>query len=145
MLVGAEEVRMGYEFEAPDGAAWGTTSVGWRLARHLAERFGWQPAGTEPPEDWKEGCPWSGLYTGDSGQRVTASDASALAVALCAALGTEEFDSLVAAFGAEFRGQLAAASTATVKLKDGPLRPDEWRRALKELASFCERGPFTIS
>lgn len=135
---------MGYDFEAADGSLWGTTSAGWRLARCLAEPFGWQPAGTEPPEDWEEGRPWSGTYTGNSGQRVTASDASGLAVALRAALASPEFDRLVAAFAAEFRGQLAAASTATVKLTVGPFPPEEWRRALQEFAAFCERGAFSI-
>jgi hypothetical protein len=51
---------------------------------------------------------------------------------------------LVVAFGADFCGQLAAASTPTVTLTAGPFPPDEWRRAATEFAAFCEGGGFSI-
>ena len=95
---------MGYDFERADGVEWGTTSVGWRLLRHLAERFGWRPAGTLPPEDWDAGRPWSCEYTGNSGQRVSPADAAGLAAGLRAAVTSPEFDGLVAEFGADFAG-----------------------------------------
>jgi hypothetical protein len=139
-----EDSSMGYDFEGADGCEWGTTSVGWWLARHLAERFGWRPAGPQPPEDWDTERPWSGEYTGNSGQRVTALDAAGLAAGLRAAVASPAFDSLVTAFGAAFRGQLAAASTATITLTADPFPPDEWRQALQEFAAFCERGAFSI-
>ncbi len=135
---------MGYEFERGDGAEWGTTSVGWRLLRHLGERFGWRPTCTLPPEDWDSGRPWPGEYTGNSSQRVTAADAAGLATGLRAAVASLEFDGLVVEFGADFREQLTAASTPTVKLSAGPFPPDEWRRAAVEFAAFCEGGGFSI-
>jgi hypothetical protein len=136
---------VGYDFEREDGALRGTTSVGWRLLRHLAEGFGWRPSGTLPPEDSDPGRPWAGDYTGNSGQRVTAADAAGLAVGLRAAFASPEFDELVISFGQEFRGQLAAASTPTVTLGVGDFPPDEWRRAAEEFADFCEGGGFEVS
>jgi hypothetical protein len=135
---------VGYDFERADGAEWGTTSVGWRLLRHLAEQFGWRPAGTLPSDDWDDGPAWSGEYTGNTGQWVSAADAAGLAGGLRAAVASPEFDGLVAAFGADFRGQLAAASTPAVTLTAGPLPPGEWRRAALELAAYCEGGAFSV-
>lgn len=135
---------MGYDFERDDAANWGTTSIGWHLLQHLAERFGWRPAGTLAPDDWDDGRIWHGEYTGNSGQRVTAADAAALATALRAAVVSSEFDGQVSAFGAEFRGSLAAASTPIVILISKPFSPDEWRSATLEFACFCEGGGFSI-
>jgi hypothetical protein len=136
---------VGYDFEGGDGSVAGLTSVGWRLARGLAERFGWRPAGSAPPEDWDAGRPWGGAYTGNAGQLVAAPDARALAVGLRAALAAPEFSELVAAFEAEFSRQLAATSTPTVRLTRSPSAPEEWRRSLEEFAAFCERGAFRIN
>ena len=135
---------MGYDFEREDGALWGTTSVGWRLLRHLATGFGWRPSGTLPPEDSDPGQPWAGDYTGNSGQRVTAADAAGLAAGLRAAIASHEFDESVISFGREFRSQLAVASTPTVTLKVGDFPPDVWRQAAEELTAFCEGGGFEI-
>src|SRR2546423_13839985 len=69
-------------------AAWNWQ--GWRGVLELGHRYGWIPAGTEPPL-WDEGGPWdgrpwNGTYFCNDGQRVTAEDAHALADALERAL-----------------------------------------------------------
>lgn len=135
---------MAYDFERADGSKWGITSVGWRLLRHLAEQFGWEPAGTLPPEDAPTDATWAGDYAGNSGQLVTAADAAELAVALRAALASPKFEVIVVAFGADFRGQLAAHSTPTTTLTAGPFPPDEWRRAAEEFAALCDGNAFRI-
>jgi hypothetical protein len=134
-----------YDFEGSDGSVVGLTSIGWWLARGLAERFGWRPAGTEPPDDWDAGRPWDGSYTGNSGQLVAAPDARRLAVGLRVALAAPEFGELVGEFEAEKRRQLASASTSTLRLTLRPSAPEGWRQSLEEFAAFCDRGAFRIN
>lgn len=50
----------------------------------------------------------------------------------------------VVTFAAEFRGQLAEASTPVVSLSAKPFPQDEWRRAAMGFAAFCEAGGFSI-
>ena len=59
------------------------THYSWRRALRLAERYGWQPAGTrlEDAEEWTEGD-----YFTRGQQLVVAEDAAALASALAEAL-----------------------------------------------------------
>ena len=63
----------------------------WQFMLALAERYGWQPRGTEPPEEdategglWHDD--WDGRYVPICGQSVTEQDARALADALERAL-----------------------------------------------------------
>ena len=52
----------------------------WRELLELARTHGWKPEGTVPTEH--TGTPWSGGYTSNDWQRVTASDAHSLRKAL---------------------------------------------------------------
>lgn len=56
----------------------------WHGCLELALAFGWQPAGTSPPYDYKG--PWDGTYSGNDGQGVSSEDAGAMAKALHRAL-----------------------------------------------------------
>src|SRR5687768_2996158 len=61
----------------------------WGKARELGVRYGWKPCGTEsppPPEGYEEYGEWSGTYTTNDYQSVTAADAAAWADALEAAM-----------------------------------------------------------
>ena len=140
-----EFYAMSYDFTGVAGTEWGTNAQGWRLILHLAERFGWQPAGTTPPDDLPAGLRWEGNYFGNEGQRVADEDAVALAAALRKAVLSAEFDVLLAEFWADYGKQLAAYSTPTVKLSaQGQMRPDKGRLLLIEFAANCEQGSFTI-
>ncbi|MBS0265475.1 MAG: hypothetical protein JSS02_26320 [Planctomycetes bacterium] len=121
---------------------------------HYLRRLAFAPAlgralrvatGRYPPaRRLDDGRPWPGKYTRNTGQRVSAPDAAGLALGLRAALGFPEFDGLVVAFGDEFRGQCAAASTPTVSFTVGPFPPAEWKHSALEFAVFCEGGGFSI-
>lgn len=132
---------MGYDFVSDSGATWGTGSMGWRIIRQLARRHGWVPAGTVPEEGSRDGA---GEYTGNNGQRVTPEDARALAVALRAALASPGFGLALAELQHGLASELAAASTATVRLELQTSPADEWRPVLTDFAAFCERGGFSI-
>ena len=61
----------------------------WSKALDLAELYGWQPIGTEPPSthDFHElNAEWDGTYLTNDGQTIRASDAYSLAAALEKAL-----------------------------------------------------------
>lgn len=66
----------------------------WRRILWIAQCYGWQPHGTEPPDElaittgiWR-GKPtdWTGAYSPSDGQEITEDDAKALAAALERAL-----------------------------------------------------------
>jgi hypothetical protein len=66
----------------------------WGLMLALAERYGWEPRGTTPPDDdavWAGGwqgdpSQWDGRYLPSLGQHVTEEDSGAFAAALNRAL-----------------------------------------------------------
>lgn len=99
----------------------------WQNVLSLARAYGWQPAGTEPPDSLPRLEPWSGEYAAHSGQRVTADDTQALAAAL---------DTIARAIpddGASPRDDPALAVFA------GDSKP--W---LRNLIAFCCAGGFYI-
>lgn len=83
---------MGYDLENRDGLRFRFNTKGWKLVLHLAERYGWQPAGTvcEAGTLTEEEC-----YLVNGGQEVSAPDAVALAAALAKALGVRMEDRLI--------------------------------------------------
>jgi hypothetical protein len=75
----------------------------WQRMLILAQHYGWEPQGTEPPDDVARDCgiwsgdrsQWDGRYFASYGQHVVKSDAEALAAALEQALADiPDFDSL---------------------------------------------------
>ena len=72
------------------GGEFGLPPGGWSRLLSIAQVYGWEPLGTEPPEDYGSepglwnGDPsdWDGRYWPGYGQEVTAKDAMELAAAL---------------------------------------------------------------
>lgn len=58
----------------------------------LTETFGWQPAGTTPPDGWTGPERWSGRYDSNDNQGVTDADANKLAQSLHAAAVSDKID-----------------------------------------------------
>ena len=120
----------------------------WLGLRNFAAVLGnWQPAGTEPPENWGPAQPWSGAYDTAEGQRVSTSDARALGDAL-ASLGrglADVFDRLKGQMS-----QLPAGAEQGLPFQE-LLRgiPHELLEAhvatlCEEFAAFCHKGGFRI-
>jgi hypothetical protein len=99
----------------------------WQNVLELARTYGWQPAGTEPPDGLPRLEPWSGEYGAHSGQRVTVEDTRSLAAAL------ERVAAAIPDDGAPPRGDPGLASFA------GDNKP--W---LSNLIAFCRAGGFYI-
>ena len=54
---------MGFDLSNTHGGYQRFSGAGWGLALLVAERFGWQPAGTPRPESWDDAHgPWQGEY-----------------------------------------------------------------------------------
>ena len=71
---------MGFDLTNDNGNYLRFSPSGWALALTLAENYGSQPEGTTLPlADDDEPVEWSGEYATNEGQRVSASDAAALA------------------------------------------------------------------
>ncbi len=132
---------MGYSLKSESGAETGFNMFGWGIVRRLAQDFGWRPLGTEPPVDWSSARTWSGTYTSNDGQLVTAQDALALGAALEAALASHDFDSRI-------RGLFGRACTEVrspgVSVAEPAIQTSDWRTAFDEFVRFCRRGGFRI-
>jgi len=141
---------MGMDLTGAGGyAAWNWQ--GWRGILELANRYGWVPAGTEPPS-WDEGGPWDGrpwsrTYFSNDGQRVTAEDAHALADALKRALPDMPDEDAVA----HKMETIACLPDGTVLR--APKRGVELsllesfaggQQRLREFIAFCRAGEFAI-
>ena len=115
------------------------SSCGWARLLALAERFGWEPAGTVPPQ-YVDGTPfytdWHGGYTSNDAQLVTDDDARNLAAVLEAILpDIPRHD---------------AAADKGVLLRGSRLVPLEWfsgsdnRELLGEFIRMAKAGGFQI-
>ncbi len=74
---------MGYDLVNQKNEVYHSPLIAFREMIDLAERYGWQPMGTLPPEDAQE---WDGNYFYDNGQIVTGEDLKAMADGLERAL-----------------------------------------------------------
>lgn len=118
---------------------------GWMLALNLAERYGWQPAGTRLANDDGEVVDgWDGLYDTNDGQQVVESDALALGKALRQATASPRFQEDLIALYQDLFG--IAPRTGFLKLRRSVSQSEleDQRQAMTELATFCEEGSFTI-
>lgn len=97
----------------------------WRAACELACEWGWEPAGTLPPDDVDSG-EWDGGYNEPQGQRVVERDANAMGTALADVLCQWSQD------GNE-------AQEADVEWIDYPYSEFSGKgiELLRELAKFC--------
>jgi hypothetical protein len=110
---------MGYDFYAGHGRECLNDS-GWSWCFDFAIKYGWQPAGTAPPNDY-DGV-WCKSYFSNDFQKVDDSDARALGEALLRGIPIEE-----------------------ARERDNPSRwPDDRLRRLREFAVFAMKGGFVI-
>src|ERR1051325_233115 len=97
------------------GAQTGWTHFAWPIVRKLAQDFGWQPSGTQPPEGWDAELEtigeWDGRYTSNDGSLVTVTDALALAAALEASLASGDFEQRIRVLIREATGLLESPDT----------------------------------
>lgn len=96
--------------------------TGWRELLDLARDHGWQPQGTAPPDDWDNAKHWDGGYYSNYWQRVTDSDAHALA------------EALLRGFEADFKRE-----------QENPTEwPNDWLDRVRQFADFALKGGFYI-
>jgi hypothetical protein len=102
---------------------WFRASFGaWGDLLQMANKHGWEPAGTRTPVHWDVDGPkpaeeWCGTYFSNDGQWVTDDDARNIASALRKALYEEKFE------------------------RDGD--PD-WPQYVRHFVTFCQNGEFRI-
>ena len=77
---------MSFDLHSERGEQFRFSSSGWNYYRNLAGEYGWQPAGTLPPDGLPDSDSWSKTYDSNDGQWVSDEDAEALVRALQAAL-----------------------------------------------------------
>lgn len=140
------------------GGDFDVTYAAWADILDLAEKYGWTPTGTEPPEGSAEASNWSGTYYSSDGQRISDRDALELGSAIEAFLSgeppTTEAPATVDPERASFDDFLAQASElvgAPHRVPGGTtadgkawLNEDEGRAFLGRLATFCKAGGFRL-
>jgi len=77
---------MSFELHSKRGDQFSFSSASWGYYLDLASEYGWQAAGTAPPEGMPDSDTWPKTYDSSDGQWVSDEDAEALACALQAAL-----------------------------------------------------------
>src|SRR5262249_11435627 len=87
VLGGGRRCAMGMDLASEAGDDLRLNNFAWATVLELAQRYGWEPRGTLPPEGWEEAAeaeePWeSDNYGTNDGQLVTAEDAAGIADAL---------------------------------------------------------------
>jgi hypothetical protein len=118
----------------------------WPRLLQIAEEYGWEPAGTLPPEymEMPEEGQWSGDYTSNDQQTVTAEDAWQLAEALERALDDIPEEDVLAPYRTETGMIQLTPDTPEIDDLDwfcGPKHKDHIRKFLQ----FCRAGSFQIS
>jgi len=129
---------MGFDLTSETGAEFRLGGVGWTFYLNLAERYGWSPAGTLPPDSSRPE-EWPGNYDSNEGQRVTGADAAALATALQAALADPNRLVVEASLARELSESLSAALGGAA-----PVDPPDGTEVLESLREFCHQGSFMI-
>ena len=141
---------MNFKLRSEDGT-FEIASATWQRVLDVARAYGWEPAGTDPPDirdqdddpayDWSG---WSGSYTVNEYQHVTAADAESLAEALALALLDIPVGSVIERDApGVFSGVRGVDAHAEVKAIDWFKRPAR-RAELMALVTFCRAGGFQI-
>ncbi|HET6248547.1 MAG TPA: hypothetical protein VFE47_12670 [Tepidisphaeraceae bacterium] len=138
---------MGFDLTSESGAYLRFSPSGWALALNLAGHYGWLPEGTtlRQSESGAESTEWSGEYATNDGQRVSASDANALAGACERALADAEYAEVVS--DTLRRISEAVAAQVPDRTAERVVDPDvaqKFRGRLEELIAFCRSGSFII-
>jgi hypothetical protein len=120
----------------------------WGEVLRFARLYGWEPAGTLPPEecDAEERARWDGNYVLNGGQSVRPTDAWAMAEALTR--GLPDLPDEYAARDKTVVGETGGQPTILVPV-GAPLSPIEAlsgpnKDAVRELVAFCRQGGFDI-
>ena len=127
----------------------GTTSCTvffWGQLLALAKMYGWRPAGTLAPKNWseeEEGRSWGGDYISNSGQVVTAADATKLANALQRCL-----DDIPEHYAAGHKAHKDDDGNPWIpegaKVSPFEALSGENKPAVKEFITFFQQGAFVI-
>ena len=134
---------MGYHLKNERGEELEFTVSAWRLALEIAERHGWNPAGTIAPGDWEGEEEWEGDYFTMDGQRVSPEDAARLAVALEKALADPHFAAKTREAFNDLQDE--AAGNAGYKRVEYSLKEaGEFGGRVKELIEFARGTIFVI-
>ncbi len=138
---------MGMDLVNERGESLGFSPGGWALVLNLAEVYGWVPEGTTLHLD--DDRVWPGNYDTNDDQRVSASDAAAMATAWERALAADDFTARVLQLDRELFGEEVEPSPAAADGKPpfpsrSALDVDELRDALTDLIQFCREGSFQI-
>jgi hypothetical protein len=136
---------MGFDLTNETGAYLRFSPSGWALALTLAERYGWQPEGTTLPKSAEGSADWSGEYATNDGQRVSASDANAVADACERALADPAYAEITLDAWNELQKYMDSQvpSLAPPRAVDPDLA-QKFRGRLEELITFCRSGNFII-
>ena len=114
------------------------------MVRRLAEDFGWQPSGTQPPEGWDAEVEaigeWNGCYSTNDGSLVTAQDALALAAALEVALASDDFEQRIRDLHRVAEEQMQSPDCRFTL----PVDASGWRKDIEDFVGFCRLGGFRL-
>ena len=124
---------------------WDTFS--WAKLLRLAERYGWQPAGTTIPDSelkWMPDGRWNGSYSSNDGQTVTTADAQALAAALERALAEIPDEDVLARYRDPSGLISLFPNPPTIDDRDWFCGVDPKSR-VRDFIKYCHAGEFHIS
>lgn len=134
---------MAVDLKSKRGKTFQTSDEHWSVFLNVAQRYGWQPAGTVAPRSWPRGAVWSGQYATSDGQGVSDEDARALAAALYDAAR----DKGVARALRDVIGQveLAAARSGAGPGPGARMQPRDFYEEFSPLLLLLYDGGFAIS
>jgi hypothetical protein len=144
---------MGMALGRGNGDYFGVSYSLWAAMLEFAERWGWRPAGTEPPQGIAR-VDWKGSYYSSDGQRCRDEDARGLADAIDRFLDGEAPPSTVPPDD-EDRKRLCQFMAGVSKSLDAPLchpvsEAGDWlgstegREYLRCFVQFCRGGWFEL-
>ena len=156
---------MGYDLTNAAGEYHQWKSLGWWHLLNLAKSYGWVPQGTQAPDEMPD--KWDGNYFRNEGQKIAAADASELAVALERLLADSQREATARSVGQRLEAVAGDESIVAGQAFDDVLTypldfvremfrhfgagsvgtwnfDESSNRYLRQLISFCRKGPLTI-
>jgi hypothetical protein len=131
---------MSFDLRNPSGERFRFSSSGWGYYLNLAKEYGWQAAGTLPPDGMPDSDGWPKSYDSNDGQWVSAEDAGELAGALQAALDdARRVERLTLAAQAESK----ALSHATGRPCQVRVESND-EEYIRQMIEFFRKGKFQI-
>jgi len=144
MAAGDQRQRpMAVDLKSKRGKTFLTTDEHWSVFLNVAQRYGWQPAGTLAPPSWPRGEVWSGQYGTRDGQGVGDEDARALAMALYAAARDDGVARALRDVISQV--ELAAERGGSRPPPGGPMRPGDFYEEFSPLLLLLYDGGFSIN